>query len=233
MPSVRCCGQHKGPSRRFLASGSGDGSASADANSSRAENHFRANPQFTGRGAPGCGKIQFVVPVIDGPDTPCSVCHDVHRDLAKVMGTTAPDDWLAISDGERLEAELTPDVCILSDHGTTRHFVRGHIQLPIEDVPDVFVWSVWVELDEASMAAIAQRWSDPNRASMPPFAGRLATELPYEKPTKGLQVSVHTRDPGMVPLLMLSASSGHVLTVEQVTGIPLHRVAEFAGLVQR
>ena len=174
-----------------------------------------------------------MVPVIDGSGTPCSVCHEVHRDVAKVLGTTAPDDWLAVSPGERLEAELTPDVCILSDRGVTRHFIRGHIQLPVEDAGDVFVWSVWVELDELSMAAIARRWSDPNRASMPPFTGRLATELPYEQPTKGLQVSVHNRDPGMVPLLMLSAASGHVLTAEQFSGVPLHRVAELAGLLQR
>ncbi|MFZ0530195.1 MAG: DUF2199 domain-containing protein [Propionicimonas sp.] len=174
-----------------------------------------------------------MAPVIDSSGAPCSVCHSVHRDLAKVLGTTAPDAWLAVTAGERLEAELTPDVCILPDQGTTRHFIRGHIQLPIEDLDDIFVWSVWVELDEDSMAAIARRWSDPNRASMAPFTGRLATELPYEQPTKGLQVSVHTRDPGMVPLLMVSQGSGHVLTSEQHLGVPLHRVAEFAGLLQR
>jgi hypothetical protein len=175
-----------------------------------------------------------MVPVISGSSAPCGVCHKVHRDLSRVLGASAPDDWLAVSEGERLEAELTPDVCILPFHGTTRHFIRGHIQLPVVDPePDVFVWSVWVEVDEASMASIARTWSDPNRAATAPLTGRLATELPYEQPTRGLQITIYTRDPGMTPLLMLSQNSFHTLAAEQRNGIGLHRVAEFAELLQR
>ena len=122
---------------------------------------------------------------------------------------------------------------ILPHRGATRNFIRGHIQLPVTDEPEPFVWSVWAELDEDSMAAIARRWTDPNRAAMPPLIGRLATELPYSLPTKGLQVSVHNRDPGMVPLFMVSAGSGHPLASEQRDGVPLHRVAEFVALLQR
>ncbi len=164
----------------------------------------------------------------------CEVCHQVHRGLVRVLGSTAPDDWLAASEGERLEAELTPDVCILPFRGVTRHYIRGHIQLPVVggDV-DVFVWSVWIEMDQDSMAAIARSWSDPNRAAMSPLAGRLATELPYEQPTKGLQVTVHTRDPGYPPLLMLSCSSSHTLAAEQRNGVGLHRVVEFSELLAR
>jgi hypothetical protein len=175
-----------------------------------------------------------MVPVISGSSAPCDVCRQVHRDLSRVLGSSAPDDWLAVSEGERLEAELTPDVCILPFHGKTRHYIRGHIQLPVvTPEPDVFVWAVWVEVDEASMAAIAHSWSDPNRAATAPLIGRLATELPYEQPTRGLQVSIHTRDPGMAPLLMMSPTSFHTIAAEQRNGISLHRVAEFVGLLQR
>jgi hypothetical protein len=175
-----------------------------------------------------------MVPVIGGSNDPCSVCHQVHRDLSRVLGTSAPDDWLAVTPGERLEAELTPDVCILPCKGATRHFIRGHIQLPIvEPEPDVFVWSVWVEVDENSMSTIAQTWSDPNRAAIPPLSGRLATELPYEQATRGLQITIYTRDPGMTPLLMISSNSRHPLGQEQRDGIGLHRVAEFAELLHR
>ena len=83
--------------------------------------------------------------VIGGSSAPCAVCRQVHRDLPRVLGTSAPDDWLAVSPGERLEAELTPDVCILPHRGATRHFIRGHIQLPLlVPDPEIFVWSVWV-----------------------------------------------------------------------------------------
>lgn len=164
----------------------------------------------------------------------CPVCQATHPDVAALLGPSAPDDWLSVSEGERLEAELTPDVCILPHGGTTRHFIRGHIQIPVHngDLP-LFVWSVWVELDEESMAAIARTWSDPNRAAMPSLTGRLATELPYEQPTRGLEISVHTRDPGMVPLLMLGPGVDHALATEQREGILLHRVAEFNSRLRR
>ncbi len=175
-----------------------------------------------------------MVPVIGGSNAPCDVCQQVHRDLSRVLGTSAPDDWLAVTPGERLEAELTPDVCILPCKGSTRHFIRGHIQLPIvEPEPDVFVWSVWVEVDENSMSTIAETWSDPNRAAIAPLSGRLATELPYEQATRGLQITIYTRDPGMTPLLMISSSSRHQLAAEQRDGIGLHRVAEFTELLHR
>ncbi len=141
---------------------------------------------------------------------------------------------MTISPGERLEAELTPDICILPDRGATRHFIRGHIQLPVVDSGSgAFVWSVWVELNEPSMTAVASSWSNLNRAAIPPLSGLLATELPYEQSTKGLPVDVHTRDLWQAPLLMLDDRSEHPLAVEQRHGIEIHRVAEFGALMQR
>ena len=162
----------------------------------------------------------------------CPECHRVHRRVAPVMGPSAPDDWLAISKGERLESELTPDICILADDGRTRHFLRGHLQLPVLDgPPPVFVWSVWVELDQHSMEQVARSWSDPNRAAIPPIEGRLANELPYEKATRGLTITVHTRDPGQAPLLIVAED--HTLATEQRQGVSLHRIAELGALLQR
>lgn len=173
-----------------------------------------------------------MLPVIEGSDAPCRVCHQVHRGLTRILGTSAPDAWLAVSEGERLEAELTPDVCILPHQGVTRHFIRGHIQLPVHDfTSEVFVWSVWVELDAEAMERVARSWSNPNRAAIPPIEGRLANELPYEKATRGLTITVHTRDPGLAPLLMVGEE--HALAIEQREGIDLHRVAELEELLRR
>lgn len=173
-----------------------------------------------------------MIPTGGGPPPSCSECHQYHVDVEQVLGASAPDDWLSVSRGERLEAELTPDICIFTDGGRTRHFVRGHIQLPvIEGEPPVFVWSVWVELDEQSMEVVAETWSNPNRAATPPMEGRLANELPYEQPTRGLGVTVHTRDPGSAPLLMVSG--GHTLATEQREGISIHRLAQLGARLQR
>lgn len=162
----------------------------------------------------------------------CSVCHRRHENVAKLLGPRAPDDWALARPGERLEAELTPDICILPINGITRHFIRGHLQLPVDEQEfGPFVWSVWVELDELSMSEVARVWNDPNRAAVPPLHGRLANELPYEQPTRGLPVSVHTRDLGQVPLLMLSPGTHHSIADEQRDGIAVHRAAELAGRV--
>ncbi len=166
--------------------------------------------------------------------TLCGVCNRRHTNLTRLLGASAPDAWLAVSEGERLEAELTPDVCILPDNGVIRHFIRGHLQLPVDD-PAItpFVWSIWVEVDEESMRLIARHWSDPNRAATRPLDGQLSNELPYPEPTKGLAVEVHTRDMGQAPLIMLARGSRHALAVEQREGITAHRVAELGELLQR
>lgn len=164
--------------------------------------------------------------------TTCTTCEVVHSDVATILGPSAPDVWAQVSDGERLEAELTPDVCILTSAGLVRYFVRGHLQLPLTDIAsESFTWSAWVELDEASMTSVARTWSDVNRAANPPLVGRLATELPYQEPTSGLPVIAYTRDVGEVPLLMVSPGCGHELAAEQRDGIDLHRAAEFTCLL--
>lgn len=164
---------------------------------------------------------------------PCPVCQLLHDDVEELQGASAPDAWLTVSRGEQLESELTPDVCILAHQGRTRHFLRGHIQLPVHAAePPYFVWSVWVELDEAGMSRIADSWTDPNRAAIPPLQGRLATELPYEEPAKGLSITIHTRDLGLAPLFMVD-DAAHDLGREQREGVDLHRLAELGSRLQR
>ncbi len=179
------------------------------------------------------GENGDMIPIGDAAPPTCSQCGRRHVDVEQVLGASAPDDWLTLSRGERLEAELTPDICIFTDSGRTRHFVRGHVQLPLVEGgdPPVFVWSVWVELDESSMELVARSWSNPNRAAIPPIEGRLANELPYEQPTRGLGITVHTRDPGMAPLLMVSEE--HTLAAEQREGISIHRLAQLGARLQR
>ncbi|MDR1767861.1 MAG: DUF2199 domain-containing protein [Propionibacteriaceae bacterium] len=157
----------------------------------------------------------------------CPECQLDHSDVVWLLGPSAPDAWTSATTGERMEAELTPDICILPYRGRMRFFIRGHIQLPIAG-RDPFVWSVWAEVDEAAMDSMLRTWNHPNRAGLPQLAGRIANELPYEQPTRELPVMIANRDPGMVPLLMVSKGCGHVLAWEQRDGVTQHRVAQLA-----
>lgn len=157
----------------------------------------------------------------------CGTCGHQHEGLATVFGARAPDMWLHASAAEREAGELTSDLCVLDVQGQRHCFLRGHIEIPVIDVPgDVFSWSAWVSLSQESMKKIAEHWDDPARASLPPVFGWLCNELPYKKSTISIPTHVHTREPGVVPYIQLDPSVDHPLVREQGEGISLHRLAE-------
>lgn len=167
----------------------------------------------------------------------CSTCGDEHRGLATVFGSDAPWNWHVAGAAERDAGELTSDVCFLPDPDPevgTHFFLRGHVELPLREPvagAETFVWSVWVSLSAESLKLVFDHWDDPDRAAkLPPMFGYLCSDLPYEPATLGLRTQVHTRDPGMVPLVELEPS-GHLLSQEQSEGITAHRVAEFNAAI--
>jgi hypothetical protein len=162
-------------------------------------------------------------------------CPACDSESVEILGPFAPDAWPAAAEGERLEAERTQDICILPFNGGLRYFIRGHIQLPVRGSATLrlFIWSVWVEVDEETMRVIARSWNHPNRAGTARLSGRLATELPYEQPTRDMPVTIITRDPGLPPVLLLNRHCGHTLAWEQYEFITQERVIEFTRLLER
>ena len=157
----------------------------------------------------------------------CSRCGETHDGLATVFGPDAPSAWLAASDEQRSRGELTPDQCVLPEGDTTHHFIRGHIEVPIVDRDgETFVWSVWCSLSEDSMRTTVEHWDDATRADLPPMFGWLDTQLPYDQDTLGLATQVHTRAPGVVPLVEPDPGVDHPLVREHRDGMTWHRVAE-------
>lgn len=157
----------------------------------------------------------------------CSRCGEAHEGLATVFGPDAPDAWLAATGAQRTHGELGADQCLLTLEGTTHHFIRGHIEIPILDREDeVFVWSVWCSLSRESMRTTVERWDDPDREFLPPMFGWLNTRLPYAESTLDLATHVHTRAPGVVPLVEPDPGLEHPLVHEHRDGITWHRVAE-------
>ena len=163
----------------------------------------------------------------------CHTCGQEHTDLATVLGPAAPDPWVYATDAERAAGELTSDLCVLTVDAQTHYFIRGQLELPVDDPElDLFVWSVWISLSEESMAITAQHWDDPARTDLPPMFGWLCNDLPYPEPTSPLPVSVHTRAPGVAPAVVLEPDVDHPLALEQRRGISRHRVAELNAHLQ-
>jgi len=159
----------------------------------------------------------------------CASCGTTHEGLAMVFGPSAPDPWVLASAAERTRGELNADTCVLpEDTGTTNHFVRGHIEIPVLDSDaGPFCWSVWVSLSETSMRSQVEHWDDPARANLAPMFAWLSNQLlAYESPTAPMASRIHTREPGAVPRIELDPSVDHPLVHEQLHGITLHRVAQ-------
>lgn len=156
----------------------------------------------------------------------CSLCGESHEGMATVFGAPAPDAWMAATDQERSGGDLGGDQCVITLDGTTHYFIRGHIEIPVVDSDEVFVWSVWCSLSRDSMRTAVEHWDDPARDRLPPVFGWLNTSLPYAAPTLSIATQVHTRAPGVVPWIELDRSADHELVREQRDGITWHRVAE-------
>lgn len=157
----------------------------------------------------------------------CASCGQPHEGLATVFGTDSPDLWANASEGERAGGELNDDLCTITLDGRRHFFIRGALELPVDDPRlESFTWSVWVSLSERSWETTLEHWDDPHRADLPAMFGWLSTALPYEKPTIAIGTHVHTREPGLCPLVELDPAADHPLVHEQAEGISLHRVAE-------
>lgn len=143
-----------------------------------------------------------------------------------VFGPHSPASWPGLTDAQRGDGHLDRDFCFYVDEQGPHWFIRGHIGLPVVDVPgEEFQWSVWVSLSEESMDLLEQHWDNPKRVELEPRFGWLTTELPYDESTLSLPTLVHQRPPGQTPFIMLDPHSDHPLAREQREGITMHEVA--------
>jgi len=161
----------------------------------------------------------------------CGTCSDQHSGLAMVFGLAAPDPWIAAAEAQRAAGVINADTCVLPDEDGdgAHHFVRGQLALPIVDGArdqDAFVWSIWVSLSEQNMMLQAQRWTDAERVNLPPMFAWVCNDLPYVPTSALLAARIHTREPGVAPLVELDPAVDHPLVHEQLHGITMHRAAE-------
>ena len=170
-------------------------------------------------------------PASQAPTWRCATCGAQHEGLVVVFGPPAPEPWAEATDLERSTGEINADTCAFEDNaGNERFFLRGQLEIPVPDLKEgQFVWSVWVELTAEDMELTAEHWLDPRRAELAATAGTLATELPYDPPTRGLPVRLFTRRPGVAPFVEVDPAQEHPLVEEQRHGITTHQVAALNG----
>jgi hypothetical protein len=114
------------------------------------------------------------------------------------------------------------DQCIVDDK---YFYIRGHIEIPVLNHDEPFVWSVWVSLSKASFEHVCERWESEGRENDDPYFGWLMTNLPCYPETLHLKTSVQSQPVGQVPLITVEPGE-HPLAIEQHEGITMHRVHE-------
>jgi hypothetical protein len=156
----------------------------------------------------------------------CPHCNNELNELPLCYGIEAPQYFYTVPEEKR--TELTDDFCVIDEQ---HFFIRGHIEIPIIDSHEKFIWSVWASLSAENFLKSNELLLVEGREEEEPYFGWLSTELSiYPLTTLSLKTRVHTREVGAVPLIELEQTD-HPLAVEQREGISIERVKEIAHLI--
>lgn len=155
----------------------------------------------------------------------CSRCGKEHDGLPLDWAFDAPTYW----EGPRADGDfLNEDVCVWTDDGGDRsYFVRGLIEIAVNDSEDTFAYGVWSSLSERSFERFMQLYDDPERTREPAYFGWLSNVLPGYPRTLNLPLDVMTPELDLRPELRLHRGD-HPLILEQERGITRERVLEIA-----
>lgn len=130
----------------------------------------------------------------------CSCCGKIHEGSPS-YGVRAPDHFLQQSKEVREAGHLDPDLCRYTDEEGEHFFVRACIEVPIHGVSEPF----------------------PSDS----YFGWLCNQLPYYERTHSLKTSVHPREGGIRPLVILERTD-HRLSIDFHEGISVARAQEIA-----
>ncbi len=143
----------------------------------------------------------------------CSICGEKHTDLPHI-GWAAPVQW-ADELAQDAKSLLTDDLCIIENRD---FFVRGVIEIPVQEYEHEFGWGVWVSHKKENFETYREH-SD--SAGIGPFFGWLCSEIHYyAQSTLSLKTMAHYRGEGLRPSIVVEDSE-HPLSCQQRAGISL------------
>jgi hypothetical protein len=157
----------------------------------------------------------------------CSVCNELHGDLPDI-GADRPDVWWSVPEEERARRlVLTSDTCILDE---TNFFIRGVIDIPVDDHSRSFGFGVWVSQKRENFETYLQNFRS---SAIGPFFGWLCTRIAYyARDTTNLKTRAHFRGADLRPGIELEPTD-HPLAVAQREGISLDEAWKIVHFHQR
>ena len=161
--------------------------------------------------------------------TKCKICDCELGELPMCFGFESPASLLVPSDEYESRVVENADQCIVDDK---QFFVRGHIEVPVLDMDELFVWSAWVSLSEQSFNNMSENWYLENRENSDPYFGWLMNNIPVYSETLHLEASVQTQPLGNVPLISI-VSANHVLSEDQRHGITKVKIHEIVHQIMQ
>jgi hypothetical protein len=157
----------------------------------------------------------------------CATCGKEHVGMPS-FGADAPLSYYGVPAAEReARCELGSDDCVIDEQ---YFFVRGCIEIPVQDAAEPFIWGVWASLSEANFREWAEVFGEQRRSHVGPFFGWLDAWLKPYPETMNLKTMVHLRDNGIRPYIEIEPTD-HPLAVEQRSGIDTARVAEIYSIM--
>jgi len=145
----------------------------------------------------------------------CTTCGKLHDDLPDI-GADKPDHWWSVPAEERDQRiQLTSDTCIIDNED---FFIRGVIEIPIHNYPQMFGFGVWVSQKRENFFKYLETFDSDQ---IGPFFGWLCTRIScYSVDTRQLKTMVHFRGKDIRPSIEIEPTD-HPLAVDQKNGITL------------
>ena len=154
----------------------------------------------------------------------CVACGEIH-DGIPAWHFAAPVQALAIpKEDRRNRVELTEDDCVIDGD---QFYLKGLLEIPIQDTSQPFTWGVWVSVSEESYVRFSELFDDPLRESGEWFFGWLCSSVPGYPDTQLLKTNLRVREYPMRPLIELEPTD-HPLAIDQREGINRDRAVGMA-----
>ena len=157
----------------------------------------------------------------------CSKCGEEHPLQEMELAFRRPDDVARLSAEDRIRlVQENNDLCVFEGK---RFFIRALLPLPVESRDIPYCIGLWVEVTQATFERLDELWDSDDQVHEPPFAARIANDIPTAGGSLGLHAEMRLTGPATRPDVFLLPSQ-HRLYVEQAHGIDEHRVSEYTAL---